>query len=197
MRNYLLCLGVGTCLVVLLSVRVPETRAADDADPVKELKKDSKDATAKKCDDMVKETAPLTKMDAEQVMHLMSKRNPANNKGGIGIGPKAGVIDPDGIEAKIINMIRQGIPASEMPHAADFKKMADQIAAIAAATHGQKHEKKKEDADGAIWKKSSQDMYEKAKDLAKAVDSKDQTKIKAAAKALDGTCKDCHGPYRP
>jgi len=196
MSKYLLCLGAGLCLAALL-VKV-EVRAADDSTLPAELEKVSKDATGKKWDDAVKDTAGTAKKyEPEQTMHLMAKRNPANTKGGVGIGSKPGVIDPDGIEAKIINMIRQGIPQGEMANAADFKKMADQVAAIAAITTSQKPEKKKEDPDGAIWKKTSADMFEKAKDFGKAVEGKDQAKIKAAAKALDGTCKECHTVYKP
>jgi len=195
MRNSLLCLGVGVCLVLLLSVH------SQAADPMvtKDVDSLTRDASQKKWDDLVTAAKPFAKHDSHAVMDLMAPRDPKNpKKSGIGIGPKPGAISPDGIEAKIINMTRNGIaPAELAAHSEHFKKMIDQLAVIAAITHNQAPAKKKQnDADGAVWKKSSAEMFEKSVALSRALDGKNNAAIKTAAKELDGTCKSCHTIYK-
>jgi cytochrome c556 len=204
-------LGIGLLVVV-------DTGAAADKDKEtpeeKAARKDAQDAVvqladmmgdAKKGDDvkkMAKELAErMIKADIgeDAVKPVMSPLR-LRDKGGLGVGPKAGVYDPDGIEAKILALAKKKLTAAEA------KKQADDIARLASVTAaiGEVAElhvppKKVGAKDPKDWKKWSNEMRDDALDLAKTVQAAkpDPDKIKAAATKLNGTCTDCHDKFRP
>jgi hypothetical protein len=122
------------------------------------------------------------------------------SKGGMGIGAKAGVYDPDGIEAKIIGLAKKKLTAGEIKNQADdIAKLAKITAAVAEVSALHKPEKKVADKKPEDWAKWSKDMRESALALADQVKAAkpDPDAIKKTATKLNGTCTDCHDKFRP
>jgi hypothetical protein len=132
----------------------------------------------------------------EPVMRPLMLRS----KGGMGIGAKAGVYDPDGIEAKIIGLAKKKLTANEMKtQLDDIAKLAKITAAIAEIAELQKPEKKVGDKKPEDWAKWSKDMRDSALELAGQTKAPkpDADAIKKTATKLNGTCTDCHDKFRP
>jgi cytochrome c556 len=122
------------------------------------------------------------------------------SKGGMGIGVKAGVYDPDGIEAKIIGLAKKKLTAAELKNQADdIAKLAKITAAVAEVSSLHKPEKKVADKKPEDWAKWSKDMRESALELANQAKATkpDPDAIKKTATKLNGTCTDCHDKFRP
>jgi cytochrome c556 len=121
-------------------------------------------------------------------------------KGGMGIGAKPGVYDPDGIEAKIIGLAKKKLTAAELKNQADdIAKLAKITAAVAEVSELHKPEKKVGDKRPEDWAKWSKEMRDSALELAnqtKAI-KPDPDAIKKTATKLNGTCTDCHDKFRP
>src|SRR5438874_12755 len=76
--------------------------AADDKGDLRAIVQKIADAIEKKDSAQAKTLAEeLAKGDLEEVMHLMSKRDPGGKAKVFGVGKKPNTVTPDGIEAKI------------------------------------------------------------------------------------------------
>jgi cytochrome c556 len=159
----------------------------------------------KKAEDVQKKAKELAekmlKLDygvqaVEPVMAPLKLRS----KGGMGIGAKAGVYDPDGIEAKIMGLAKKKLTTSEMKNQADdIAKLAKITAAIAEVAELHKPEKKVGDKKPEDWAKWSKDMRDSALELANQTKATkpDADAIKKTAMKLNSTCTDCHDKFRP
>src|SRR6266849_3211662 len=118
--------------------------AADDKGDLRVLIQKIADAIEKKdagqAMKLAEEIAKST--DLDDVMHLMSKRDPAGKNKYFGVGKKPNTVLPDGIEAKIQNL---GKVAKKQPdidkESADLVEMAYRVAAIAEFAHAKPPEK--------------------------------------------------------
>jgi cytochrome c556 len=206
-----LVLGIGLLVAV-------DTGAAADKDKEtpeeKAARKDAQEAVvqladmmgdAKKADDvkkMAKELAErMIKADIgeDAVKPVMSPLR-LRDKGGLGVGSKAGVYDPDGIEAKIMALAKKKLTAAELKKQTDdIAQLAGVTAAIAEVAELHAPPKKVGPKDPKDWKKWSNEMRDDALELAKAVKKAkpDPDEVKKVATKLNGTCTDCHDKFRP
>lgn len=195
MRKYLLCIGLG--MVLALGAKVLDVQAADK-DLVSDVNKLADSIQKKSPEAVMKDAEALAKKhDLDQVMHVFSKRNP-NGKGGVGVGPKAGVIEPDGIEAKIKSMTKKAPPAADITKdGKDLIRMAEMVAAVTAiSSHQCTVKSKMGDKDPKAWKEDSDKTYKGSMDLIKALQAKDGKAIVTACKAIDNACTSCHSKFR-
>jgi hypothetical protein len=187
---------LGLALVLTAGVGVLTVRA-QQATSAPEIKKLADQVGKQKWDDLSKDgevigsTYPLV-----DVMSVFKLRRPGGFVIGIGVGDKPGVIVPDGIEAKLINLSRRVRPA-DLDRVADLKRMAQIAAAVASvATHLPSNRAKATPADTMKWQEYAKEMHEGSLDLIKVLDGKDTAKVKQAAMKLYGSCVKCHTDYR-
>jgi len=153
------------------------------------------DAAAKK------EAAALGKKIEElnDVMHAFKPRVPAKKKGiaGIGVGSKPGVVTPDGIEQKLVDIGRNGIAVNDLKREGKaIGEAAWHIAAIAEVALAKPTDKVNTAAKKEMWKKWSEDMRAGAKDLAAAVKTNSAAEVKTAVTKLNTSCNACHAEFR-
>jgi cytochrome c556 len=187
---------------LLLGLGVLAGRAADD----KELQATvQKTATAFEKNDVAEakklaaEVAKNTK-DFEDVMHLFAPRTPkpAKRPPGWGVGPKSGVITPDGIEKKLEALADKGkLPADRLNAEADaLTEMGYRVAAIGEVSLAKKPAKDEGKKKVADWVKWSQEMRSAGLALAAAAKKKDAAGVEKAAKMANDSCTKCHAVYR-
>lgn len=151
------------------------------------VKAGEKDSAAKMAQSTAKDIEYL-----EDVMHFLKPRN----KGGFGVGDKAGEVFPDGIELKLIAMSRDAPAAVKLAKEADaITEMAYRTAAIAeialaAAPKSDSGAKKKAD-----WIRWSNDMKVESLNLA-SVAKKGPAEVKMASEKLTASCNNCHAVFR-
>ena len=126
--------------------------------------------------------------DLEDVMHLMKPRKDK----GLGIGAKAGIVKPDGIELKVIALAMNELVDS----GADLARAAYVAAAIAEIALVKTPEKKEKDKDPKDWKSWAEGMHQGALELADAAKAKKPADVKKAAEKMDNNCKSCHKVFR-
>jgi hypothetical protein len=131
--------------------------------------------------------------DIEDVMHSFSLRRAK----GLGVGPKPGAINPDGIEAKIIDLSKKAKPAAQIQTEADALVQMGYVAAaigeIANAKPPAKDEGKKKKKDWLTW---SADMRDSALAFADAAKTKNPMAVQKAASKLYSSCTTCHAVFK-
>lgn len=186
------------------------TAAPGDAENKNEANKDKKREKARsgilKVADLLekndleaakKEAAVLAQdkeMGLEEIMELFNLRS----KHGLGLGPKAGVIKPDGIEDMMLKLERKTSDAKDLTANAEaLTRSTYVIAAIAEVTllkcPVDQKVKNKDPKDWAAW---TEDMRKASMELADAVKAKKPQEVKNAAKKLNATCVNCHDPFK-
>lgn len=148
------------------------------------IKKGNKDEATKQAKAMAKKLEGL-----EELMELFKKRA----DGGLGVGPKAGLVAPDGIEIKLVAIGRDApTPATMKKEAEHLEEMAYAVAALAEVIHakGPPRGKSKD------WGEWATEMRAAAGKLAEAAKSKSGASLKTAAAKLNDTCNACHSKYR-
>jgi hypothetical protein len=173
---------------------VTHSNAAADKDIAETIIKIA-DALEKRDTDNAKKLAQTLKdEDIEDVMHLFKPRKDK----GLGIGPKAGAVLPDGIELKVIAMAMNELPQKELDaYAADLARAAYIAAAVAEVAKDKCPVTKKEgDKDPKDWKNWVESMQKAALELADAAKTKKPSVVKAAADKVDGACKTCHKVFK-
>jgi hypothetical protein len=135
--------------------------------------------------------------ELEEVMNTMAKRDPGGKKKAFGVGPKAGAITPDGIEAKIQNMSKAPKPQAQInKEAVALAQMAYRVAAIAEVAKVKTPEKDEGQKKRKDWTAWADDMKQASLQLAEAARSKKAPAVKAAAAKLNSSCNNCHGTFR-
>lgn len=124
-------------------------------------------------------------------------------KKGFGVGDKPGLIKPDGIEKYVIELGDENKKLSDKTlktQAADIKKIAYISAAIGDISLESAPKKDSPDGKKKVkdWLRWSQEMHDYGLKLAEAVgkDKLDPKTVKIAARNLDGSCTECHAPFR-
>jgi NADH dehydrogenase/NADH:ubiquinone oxidoreductase subunit G len=132
----------------------------------------------------------------EDVEALMSLFKPRTKKG-LGVGPKAGAITPDGIEIKLLAIGR------DAPTQATLNKEADALVRMAyiTAAIGEVAVRKPPDRDMGkktkkAWVTYSKEMVEAVPQFAAAAKSKSPNEVKTAASKLAGSCNRCHEIFK-
>jgi soluble cytochrome b562 len=186
----------------------PLVSSADDTDK-KEREKNIKNDKAA-ADDVIKLADGggvakdlAKKHEIGHVMHGFKLRTkdgmpPINGRAGIGVGDKPGAIEPDGIEAKIINLSKKKpMSKAELTKEADALVKAAKITrAIAEINEFYTPEKKMGDKDPKDYRKYNQDMIKGSDDLIDAIKKGDPMQVKKVASKLNQSCNDCHGKFR-
>ena len=147
------------------------------------------DATAKK------EAQALAKKidDLDDLMHSFKPRD----KKGLGVGSKAGVVQPDGIEQKLNAISRDGITPGQMKKEAEnLVEAAWMTAAIGEVTVFKAPEKDKGKKTKARWTQYSKGTVAAAKEMAKAAKDMDVNAVKTAAVKVNNQCNSCHMYFR-
>ena len=127
--------------------------------------------------------------DLDDLMHLFKKRD----KGGIGLGAKAGSVMPDGIEPKLISMEKNTLSASALKSEAEsLEEMGYVIAAMAKVTRLKPPAKSK----GKDWNGWCDDLVVSGTKLSAAAKSQSAADLKAVAKKINESCNACHSTYR-
>lgn len=172
---------------------------AADADELKTGLPKLADAIEKKDAGAAGMVTKLSKdTEVKDLMELFERRR-AGGKGGLGVGPTAGAITPDGVEAKIQDMAKKPLTAVQVTaQAAALNKMAYQTAAGAQITKALKPEKDMGKRKVADWVKWSEEMEAASMELAAATSAakKDPTTIMNATKKLDAACVSCHNVFK-
>jgi len=118
--------------------------------------------------------------------------------GGLGVGSRAGAIQPDGIEAKIKELAKKAPSTAELEEqGGDLERMCWVTAAVAEVTkHKCEVDKPVGYLDPKDWNRWSEGMEQSSRDLAEAVKDKDGARVKAAAAKLYSNCNSCHRIFR-
>lgn len=184
----------GTLLAAGLWLLTAGTGSADD----KTLKA-AQDAVAKVADLLAKNDEAGAKAaaaearkayDLDDIMSVFKARG----KKGVGVGPTPGAIKPDHIESYFQNMEKRP-PAQK--DASAVERAANLSAAVALIVVDKcPVEKKEKDKDPKEWKQWSEDMRKSSLELAQALKAYKAADIKAAAKKVNESCINCHGPFR-
>jgi hypothetical protein len=129
-------------------------------------------------------------------MNLFKKR--AAKGGGLGVGKKAGLIEPDGIEAKLKVLAKTAPGTAELEEHGDALLRMTQvtIAVAEVAKHKCEVGKKAGYMDPADWNRWSEGVQQSSRELAEAVTSRDGAKVQTAAARLYSNCQSCHRIFR-
>jgi soluble cytochrome b562 len=115
---------------------------------------------------------------------------------GFGVG-KAGEVNPDGIELKLIDLGRDLISANKMKKEKDaLDEMAYRIKAIAHVAEFLPPAKNKGMATKAKWAEYVKGMQESAVEFEKAVQTDSPSELKKAASKVNANCNNCHTIFK-
>lgn len=132
----------------------------------------------------------------EELHEMMDLMRPRTKKG-LGVGAKAGVVTPDGIELKLIALGRDAPGAATLnKEAKALEEMGYVVAAIGEITAVKAPAKDKGKQKKSDWVEWSNDMRDGALELAKAAKSKSAQNLKMAAAKVNNSCNSCHSVFR-
>ena len=159
-------------------------------------------ADVEKVADAVNNPAQLRKLAAGLVTNFelrdVSWAFKPREKGGLGVGPQPGAIDPDAIQLKLIQMGGQkGISAADLKaNKADYQRVAEITRAIAEAMPGYVTKYTANAGTAKQWVGFADDMKKGSDDLIAAIKGNNLQAIKQAAGKLNMSCNGCHTAFR-
>jgi cytochrome c556 len=197
-QAHVLLMGTAVLSLAIGLLAASSGGAADDKADLRSTVQKIADAIAQNNADQAKKMAEdvAKSNDLEDVMHLMSKRDPAGKAKVFGVGKKPGAVQPDGIEAKVQNLAKPKSQKQIDQESADLVDMAYRIAAIAEIAHAKPPEKEDAKKKKKDWMEWSGDMKKAAVQLADAAKTKKPAEVKTAAAKLNTACNACHGVFR-
>ena len=187
--------AVGLALTIGLLTQGGLSTAADDNKEAVEGVQKLAAALEKKDSDGAKKLAGELgkKVQMEDLMHLFALRT----KRGLGVGSKAGAINPDGIERKLTDLAKKPLPPKQLADEAQaLTEMGYSMAAlacVASAKPPDKDEGKKKKKDWITW---SEELRDASLQLATAAKDKKADDLHKAATKADGACTKCHDVFR-
>jgi hypothetical protein len=166
--------------------------AAADPQQVKRIAAALKDGDKKQAQQLA-EAAAKKADDLEGLMKLFTRRK----DGGLGVGPKEGLVVPDSIDGQLHALARGGANAALIQKAGDaLEEMAWRTAAVtevvlakAPATDRGKKTKKE-------WTQMSTQTRDAALELAEAAAKKDGVRMGVAAQKVYAACTACHTAFK-
>lgn len=179
-----------TCVAVLLlsllsvSGQPPVNRPTGEVKEIAKLLAGGKDPAAK--------IAALRKRyaDLDEVAVVFKPRR----RGGIGFGPKA---NNDGIEIKLMMLVKKGLSDEELKKQKDdLLEMSHTLLAMAHILEAYKPAKAVRDKTPADWMRHVAAMDEAAEELIVAIKKGKPAEVKAAARAVNNACNECHTVHR-
>ncbi len=187
---------------VLLGLAVVGATGADKGDVDKEAVESARkivlkvtDLEAKGDTDAAKKEAAAQAKKIDDVKYAMTTLA-LRREYGLGMGPKAGAITPDGIEAKLISISKKPMAAKDLAAQADALAQAGNVMAAVADISLAKVPKKQGEKDPKKWTEYSNAMHAASLKLSAAAKAKDANGVLAAAKDLYGSCSDCHAIWK-
>jgi hypothetical protein len=135
--------------------------------------------------------------ELNDVMHAFKPRTGKGKIKGWGVGNKAGVVVPDGIELKYNSVGRDGITPQQLAKEGDaIAESAWVTAAICSVAIHKPSEKVKGAAKLKKWTEYAEGAIEGAKELAKAAKDKNASAVKEAIVKMNNKCNSCHMDFR-
>jgi hypothetical protein len=151
------------------------------------LEKGNKDSAVKAANDVA------SKYEVEDIMNVFGLRK----KKGIGIGPKANEITPDGIEKKMELLASKGITAADLqkegPALARAGLVITAVGNVILAKAPAKDVGKQKKSD---WVKWSQELMKSSEELTAAAKASNVGEFKKAAVKVQQTCDSCHAVFK-
>ena len=180
-------------------------QAADDSKELVESVKKVAAALAKNDASEAKKLADGfgKKFENEDAMALFGPRTKSDGKmgRGLGVGSKPGVLKPDGIEKKLMELAKKPLPDKQLADEADaLTTMGYDMAALAAIAHGSEpsdkdkkpvYKKRKKD-----WETWADELKDASLKLATAAKDKKAGDLHKIATKADETCSKCHAVFR-
>jgi hypothetical protein len=131
--------------------------------------------------------------DLGEVMDLFKPRT----KKGIGVGDKAGVATPDGIEDMLRILGRDAPSQSKLQKIGkSLERMAYITAAITQVAHAKPPEKFVGNQTPKVWADSAEGARNMALELAKAAREMSPAAVRKAASLVNTNCNNCHSDFR-
>jgi hypothetical protein len=131
--------------------------------------------------------------EVENIMTAFALRK----KKGIGLGPKANEIMPDGIELKLEAVVRDGItPALLKKEGPALTRAAYVIAAVGQIAHAKAPEKDVGKAKKADWLKWSDELVKASEEFAGASKGASAADVKKTAAKVKQSCDSCHAVFK-
>jgi hypothetical protein len=157
----------------------------------KALEKGNKDEAARLAQALVK------KLDPDEGLHDVMHNFKPRSKKGWGVGSKAGVATPDGMELKLLALGRDAPSGPTLKREREaLEEMSYVIAAIGEVAY---HYPPKKDAGKKTkkeWLNLSREMRDSSLNLAAAVKSQGGGEVKTAAAKLNNSCNNCHTIFK-
>jgi hypothetical protein len=183
--------GVGLLTITLLAANLwaaadSETNAAVNA--IADLLQKNDAAAAKKA---AKELAAKAETDAVMdAFYLRSKK-------GIGVGPKANVFVPDGIELKINAIARDGITADKLKTEGEaLQRVGYVMAAVAHFAQAKAPLKDAPKQKKSDWIQWSEDLAKASAEFTTAAKGTSPAELKKAADKVKKSCDSCHAVFK-
>jgi hypothetical protein len=196
MRTLVLLGVAGTVALGLTVGHVNSGHSAADSAAVEAAVRKLAAAIEKK--DAAEQKKQVEVLQGANVLDLMDLYKLRTSEG-LGVGPKPGVVKPDGIEAKVQELAgskpyeQQRLDA-EGEHLAT---MAYTVAAIAMAARAKCPVKVTEgDRDPKKWRQWSEELEKAAVELAEAARAKKLTEARSTAGRVHAACTSCHAVFR-
>ena len=198
-----LVLGIG--LVLVAGAGVLSLRALEEAPAAPDVKKLADQVSKQDWDTLSREGQKIAKKydQLNDVMGVFKLRRPKTDETGtigLGVGNKPGVILPDGIEAKILDLTKRIRKGDLDKNAADLKRLGEITAAVAGIALHKPSEKATMGGDAAIkkWEAYSKEMHDTSREFIKSLEQKTPSaaQVKAAAEKLHDVCLACHKDFR-
>jgi hypothetical protein len=190
-----MCLMSAGCFLLALGGWVLVSAQGNAAQPGKELKEGVlKIADTIKKGDMAGADAQAVALakkveDLGDLMDFFKKRD----KGGIGVGSKAGVVVPDGIEMKLVGLGRESPSVAALKkEAASLEEMGYVVAAMAKVARA----KPATGAKAKEWNGWCDAVAADAVKLSAAAKSQGAADLKTIARKINESCNACHSAYR-
>jgi hypothetical protein len=183
--------------LVVLALSAWAVRSAIDRGEAADIQRLA-DLVAKKKDAALKEEGEAVAKRYKDLGPFMKLFKERAAKGGLGVGKKAGAIQPDGIEAKIKALARKVPSTAELEEQSDaLVRMTEVTVAVAEVTrHKCEVDRKVGYLDPRDWSRWTEDMQQSSRELAEAVTARDGVRIKSAAAKLSASCNSCHRIFR-
>jgi hypothetical protein len=133
--------------------------------------------------------------DVEEIMALFGPRK--KDKAGVGVGTKAGALQPDDIEKMVVALSEKGVEGVKAEgHLKALQRMGYVVAGVMEVVRLKEPEQDMGKKTKKLWRDSAAGAHKAALELAQAAQAKDAAAVQKAAARLDRACNDCHTEFK-